>query len=143
MRSGRERLEAHVDRLAAMLHEHLDLLKNVEAYVAYVRAARGSGTHLLEEQLGNLRSLRESIIQELELSMEALRGLEGEEAALDLYSLAGYYLEAGSLEERRVLELASKIVDVAEDLAMLEEARRKAKLRVELLRERAMGGSKG
>ncbi len=143
MRSGRERLEAHVDRLAAMLHEHLDLLKNVEAYVAYVRAARGSGTHLLEEQLGNLRSLRESIIQELELSMEALRGLEGEEAALDLYSLAGYYLEAGSLEERRVLELASKIVDVAEDLAMLEEARRKAKLIVELLRERAMGGSKG
>ena len=143
MRSGRERLEAHVDRLAAMLHEHLDLLKNVEAYVAYVRAARGSGTHLLEEQLGNLRSLRESIIQELELSMEALRGLEGEEAALDLYSLAGYYLEAGSLEERRVLELASKIVDVAEDLAMLEEARRKARLIVELLRERAMGGSKG
>ncbi len=143
MRSGRERLEAHVDRLAAMLHEHLDLLKNVEAYAAYVRAARGSGAYLLEEQLGNLRSLRESIIQELELSMEALRGLEGEEAALDLYSLAGYYLEAGSLEERRVLELASKIVDVAEDLAMLEEARRKARLIVELLRERAMGGSKG
>ncbi len=143
MRSGRERLEAHVDRLAAMLHEHLDLLKNVEAYVGYVKASRGAGSHLLEEQLGNLRSLRESIIEELEMAREALRGLEGEEAALDLYSLAGYYLEAGSKEEERVLSMASKIVNVREDLGMVEEARRRAREIVEVMKDRAMEGSKG
>lgn len=143
MRSGRERLEAHVDRLAAMLHEHLDLLKNVEAYVAYVRASRGSGQHLLEEQLENLRSLRESIIHEMELAIEALRGFEEEEVALDLYSLAGYYLEAGSREERRVLELASRILDVRGDVEMVEEARSRARAIVELLKGRALGGGQG
>jgi len=140
LKGGKERLQFHVDRLAALLHEHLDVLKNVEASVAYVKASRGSGSHLLEEQVGSLRSLRESIIRELELAREALEGLEGEEAALDLYSLAGYYLEAGSKEELRVLEEASKIVDVSEDVGMVEEARRRAREIVEALKERAMEG---
>ena len=132
----RLRVAAHVERLAGMLHEHLDLVKNVEALVAYVRAARGEGVGGLERELENLRSLRESIIQELTNAAEVLKGFEGEEA-LDLYSLAGYYLEAASLEERRVLESASGFLDVREDLGRLEEARRAARIIVEMLRERA------
>ncbi|MEB3861919.1 MAG: hypothetical protein GSR84_06845 [Desulfurococcales archaeon] len=111
-----------IDRLAALLQAHVDLVNSLEN-TAMASMATGDHTRLSEE-LESLRSLRRRILDDIRSLQEA--GLEGEDLE-DAWALAGFYLEAGSRREERALEKASKLVDTRGDLREVEELRGEAR----------------
>ncbi len=117
-----DRVRAVIDRLAGMLHAHIDTVREIEN--ASLAAMAGAGRDRVIEVLDNLRSLRARIIEDLDLL--ASEELEDDNLE-DAWALAGYYLEAASKREEKALQRTSKLVDVSSDLEEIENAKNLAR----------------
>ncbi len=131
-------LEGYVERIAALLHEHMDLVDSIERYVSFMYSldeVKEAHISALKDQLENLSQLRSSIIESMGRAVEAARGArgEGEEALSDLYALISYYVEAGVAREISVLKKASLFLDMKSHLESSERAREEASRIVEEL----------
>ena len=110
-----------IDRLATLLHTHIQLVSNIENLILAAKA--GSGIEELRLESEKLKTLRARLIEDLSTLLNSR--LTGEEL-LDAKALAGYYLEAGSKREHSALINARQFIDVDEDLRQIEYARRLA-----------------
>ena len=129
-------LEGYVERIAALLHEHMDLVDSIERYVSFISSLdEVKETHIkaLEGQLDNLSELRSSLIESMEKAVEAARGSREGEALDDLYALLSYYVEAGAMKEISVLKRASLFLDMKAHIESSERAREEASRIVEVL----------
>ncbi len=139
----------YVDRIASLLHDHIELLEVIERYSSLIASSRAGGEDQailgdLRESLESLAALRSAIIEDLEKAVSlAERGLAPQDSIEDLLTLAGYYLEAGIEREMKALERAGGYVDVSLDIRGLEEARSKARSFLERLEDVRGRGEKG
>ena len=138
MSEGFNILEGYVERIAALLHEHMDLVDSIERYVSFMTSLdEVKETHInaLRDQLENLSQLRSSIIESMGRAVEAARESRGagEEALSDLYALISYYVEAGAVKEMSVLKKASLFLDMKSHIERSERAREEASRIVEEL----------
>ena len=107
-----------IDRIASLLHTHIDIVRNLENLALAARA--GGGVESLRREVERLREVRERLIEDLKTAYSM--NPQGEEFT-DLRALAGYYLEAGSKRERAALLKVNPVINVEEDLSMLDNAR--------------------
>ncbi len=120
-------LEVYVERLAALLHDHIDLLDSIDRYVSFMTGLdEVKKPHLdaLKSQLRDLSTLRSSIVEAIAEAVEFVRRSGGTSEALsDFYALLFYFAEAGIEKEIKTLKRASSFTDVEELLDAAAKAR--------------------
>ncbi len=129
MSGGSSLLEGYVERIAALLHEHMDLVDSIERYVSFMASldeVKEAHINALKGQLENLSELRSSLIESMEKAVEVAQGLREGEALEALYALLSYYVEAGAVREISVLKKASLFLDMEVHIESSERAREEA-----------------
>ena len=128
-------IEGYIERIASLLHEHLNLIEAIEHNTSLIESIQGpipkSYLDSLSESIKGLSELRNAFIGDLSslvsiiASQAEVRGLDDQLG--DIYALAGYYITAGSEREIRALRRASRYLREAEsEILNAEEATRKA-----------------
>ena len=120
-------LRAYIERIAAVLHDHLDTTNDLEASIGY--ADSGGGSERVKEGLHSVSALRTSIIDSLERALEIAEQLGPDrvdkEDLLDLRALAAYYLEAGLWREITLGREAVRHAPSWREEAAIGDARRR------------------
>lgn len=134
-------LKSYIERIAAILHDHLDAASSLEAGIGL--AASGGGSEGLRDSLASIGALRESIIESIEQAVEVAARIGGsnidKDDLLDLYALVAYYLEAGLWREESLSREAYRHLGEEESSVVYDARKRVEKLveRLEKLMEEA------
>lgn len=132
--SGNSVFEHLINILAFTMESHLEAVAAAEGEVAKLDAG-ASNLKPLEDALERLRDVRTAIRERM---LELRERLDAAPSGYldDAYALIGYYIEAGARGEERLLNRASKYVDVSSDIEELEELVAAARILLAKLSER-------
>ncbi|BAA80646.2 hypothetical protein APE_1645.1 [Aeropyrum pernix K1] len=118
-------LKAYIERLAAVLHDHLATAEDLEANIGV--AGSGGGAEGVADGVASLKTLRSSLLDIIEGAVEvaARIGAAGidKEDLLDLYALVAYYFEAGLWRESTLLREAGRHVEAGGESLLVNEAK--------------------
>jgi hypothetical protein len=124
-------VESHVEILAALLEDHLNLLEEINRYISFIASLDSvKEDHIspLLSRISDLSTLRSTLLNTMSRAVEAARSVDPSDDSIgDLYALIMYYAEAGSHRESEVLRRAERFVDVSRELEEVERASKAAR----------------
>ncbi|MEB3817091.1 MAG: hypothetical protein LRS46_04040 [Desulfurococcales archaeon] len=124
--TSREVLEFVIDKLAFILEQHMTTVRDIETLASKLDAG-GRDRESLARAIENLRSLRESISQILDVIANNIN--DAPDSFLDdAFALIGYYVEAGAKSEARALEHAARYMELSGEMKVLDEVVAKARI---------------